>query len=261
MNTSTQQPDPLQLAEWIDFWSQPTAKKAASELRRLHAENEQLRADLEAIGAGDIGPLMPPVAERPGVLIPSQSLMDQVIREIARYCNTGEMDDAESLLASLQFSIDPNQQPPTTEQSSVVQSQGEQKPRAWLHIDSLGGEQAFTNEPPPSLKAKCQPLYTHSQNLNCKSNQARLATLWGYVKADQQPKATFDEVWDAIDWGKWLMAPIRELVREIHSKTSPQPPSKPLTPDVSGVDGVNARLHFRRGWKSAERAHGIGGEA
>lgn len=59
MSTATAQPEPLQLAEWLDFWSQPTAKKAASELRRLHAENEQLRADLEAIGAGDIGPLIP----------------------------------------------------------------------------------------------------------------------------------------------------------------------------------------------------------
>ena len=29
-------------------------------------------------------------------------------------------------------------------------------------------------------------FYTHPQNLNCKSNQARLATLWGYTK--EQPK-------------------------------------------------------------------------
>ena len=30
------------------------------------------------------------------------------------------------------------------------------------------------------------PLYTHSQNLSCKSSQARLATLWGYVKEQPQ---------------------------------------------------------------------------
>lgn len=54
-----------------------------------------------------------PQGERhPGVLMPSRSLVDQVIRELARYCNTGEMDDAESLLADLQLSIDPAQQPP-----------------------------------------------------------------------------------------------------------------------------------------------------
>lgn len=36
------------------------------------------------------------------------------------------------------------------------------------------------------------------------------------------PVATFDEVWDAIDWDKWRMEPVRELVRMIHSKTSPK---------------------------------------
>lgn len=37
-----------------------------------------------------------------------------------------------------------------------------------------------------------------------------------------EPVATFDEVWDAIDWDKWRMEPIRELVRMIHSKTNPK---------------------------------------
>lgn len=36
-----------------------------------------------------------------------------------------------------------------------------QEPVAWLHTNRLGGVQAFTSEPPPSLKAQCQPLYTH----------------------------------------------------------------------------------------------------
>lgn len=39
-------------------------------------------------------------------------------------------------------------------------AQGEQKPAAWLHKNRLGGVQAFTTEPPPGLKAQCQPLYT-----------------------------------------------------------------------------------------------------
>ena len=38
-------------------------------------------------------------------------------------------------------------------------AQGEQKPAAWLHKNRLGGVQAFTTEPPPGLKAQCQPLY------------------------------------------------------------------------------------------------------
>lgn len=37
-----------------------------------------------------------------------------------------------------------------------------------------------------------------------------------------EPVATFDEVWDAIDWDKWRKEPIRELVRMIHGKTSPR---------------------------------------
>lgn len=107
-------------------------RACASALERLLTENANLQQQLEAIGAGGVGPLMPPVAERPGVPMPSRSLVDQVIREIARYCNTGEMDDAESLLAELQCSIDPAQQPPTTEQSSAVERpQGEQEPDAF----------------------------------------------------------------------------------------------------------------------------------
>lgn len=34
------------------------------------------------------------------------------------------------------------------------------EPVAWLHTDRLGGVQAFTTEPPPGLKEKCQPLFT-----------------------------------------------------------------------------------------------------
>lgn len=31
------QPEALRLAEWLDYWQQPTAKEAAAELRRLNA--------------------------------------------------------------------------------------------------------------------------------------------------------------------------------------------------------------------------------
>ena len=34
------------------------------------------------------------------------------------------------------------------------------EPVAWLHKNRLGEVQAFTSEPPPILKAKCQALYT-----------------------------------------------------------------------------------------------------
>ena len=61
MSTATQ-PEALQLAQLLESFQEATAsaeQRAAAELRRLHAENQQLRADLEAIGAGGVGPLMP----------------------------------------------------------------------------------------------------------------------------------------------------------------------------------------------------------
>ena len=140
--------------------------------------------------------------------------LNQVILALNSYCNTGEIDCADDLVAELLAERD--------------HPQGNQEPVAWLYTDRLGGKQAFTNEPPPGMKALCQPLvyatqgkgdqepiwyhkhwekdddifyrptdgvpdgavplYTHPQNLNCKSTQARLATLWGYVKAYQQPQ-------------------------------------------------------------------------
>lgn len=86
MNTTTQQPEPLRLADALENGSYLLSVERAAtcaELRRLHAieaehiklcrdyqdtwdsrdrlhaENQQLRADLEAIGAGGVGPLMP----------------------------------------------------------------------------------------------------------------------------------------------------------------------------------------------------------
>ena len=151
----------------------------------LHAENKQLRADMAAIGAGGVGPLMPPVAERPGVLMPSRSLVDQVIRELARYCNTGEMDDAESLLASLQFSLDPNQQPPTTERFlAVEQPQDEQRPVAYefynpatghaivdysehTHVGHLSADKGYIANPLVHRQSQEPVEISHSIEIEC----------------------------------------------------------------------------------------------
>ena len=90
-------------------------------------------------------------------------------------------------------------QPPTTEQSSAVQPQGEQEPFAWISPRALewGARQS---EKVVKLTCKAQPeydftepLYTHPQNLRCKSNQARLATLWGYVKPQPKREPLTDE--------------------------------------------------------------------
>lgn len=62
MSTATTQPEPLRLAQLLESFQEAAAsaeQRAAAELRRLHAENQQLRADLEAVGAGGVGPLIP----------------------------------------------------------------------------------------------------------------------------------------------------------------------------------------------------------
>ena len=43
--------------------------------------------------------------------------------------------------------------------AALERPQDNQDPVAWLHTDRLGGKQAFTNEPPPGMKALCQPLF------------------------------------------------------------------------------------------------------
>jgi|GEM_PF-3474551 len=70
----------------------------------------------------------------------------------------------------------------------------------------------------------------------------------------QEPVATFDEVWNAIDWDKWRMEPIRELVRMIHSKTSRQP-SKPLDAVYGDVlPPIGSRVFIRHGRDNAAHA-------
>ena len=58
---STNLPAPLRLAFCLESSKSEMeyfSKKAAEELRRLYHENEQLRRELEAVGAGGVGPLM-----------------------------------------------------------------------------------------------------------------------------------------------------------------------------------------------------------
>lgn len=148
--------------------------------------------------------------------------------------------------------LDAAPQPPTTEQSSAVQPQGEQEPVAWIEHEWSGSglRHLHFERPAPTVRDEVvrpvwTPLYTHQQpkrerlpvgaelfihpqNLRCKSNQARLATLWGYVK--EQTKR-------------------EPLIGEAECQC-PYPKANPST--------YNAWLD---GWEAAERAHGIGGEA
>ena len=78
-------------------------------------------------------------------------------------------------------------QPPTTEQSSVVELQGKHQPVAEViesHVRA-GLDGRFTAEVAGLERLSVgAELFTHPQNLRCKSTQDRLATLWGYVQAE-----------------------------------------------------------------------------
>ena len=121
-------------------------------------------------------------------------------------------------------------QPPIVKECLTVErKQGEQEPVAW--IENVGGGVSYN---PYHEAARKLPdgvrfdLYTHQQNLRCKSNQARLATLWGYEKK--------------------------------------QPPRQPLTDEqIAAATGAKpgtpiwlVAVAFTR---ATEAAHGIGGEA
>lgn len=85
---STEQPDALLLAEELEEplpdYPAPSdvEARAAEELRRLHAENESLKVQLEAVGAGGVGPMM---------AAPAQAAPEN-IREGAPY-NCPEFED------------------------------------------------------------------------------------------------------------------------------------------------------------------------
>ena len=78
-------------------------------------------------------------------------------------------------------------------------------------------------------------LYTHPQNLRCKSNQARLATLWGYVKADQPQSEQEPVAWIENLGGGIGYNPYHEAAQKLPDGvrfdlyTHPQPKRKPLT--------------------------------
>jgi len=70
----------LMLAEQCDL-EDTFERMCAAELTSLHAENEQLRAELEAIGAGGVGPLI--AAPQPRQPL-TEKQIDEILVEAAR---------------------------------------------------------------------------------------------------------------------------------------------------------------------------------
>ncbi len=105
------------------------------------------------------------------------SLVERTIDTLEElYLHTSSHEADESFYAAI-----------TELRAALEQPQVEQEPVAW--IENLGGGISYN---PYHDAARKLPdgvrfdLYVHPQNLNCKSNQARLATLCGYVKTNQQ---------------------------------------------------------------------------
>lgn len=61
---TTKQPDPLRLAAYLRQFNSPKQHGPAEAIERLHAENERLKAQLEAVGASAQAPVIGPLAKR-----------------------------------------------------------------------------------------------------------------------------------------------------------------------------------------------------
>ena len=113
--------------------------------------------------------------------------------------------------------------------AALDQPQVKQEP-IWYHKHWAEDNDIFYR-PTEAVPDGAVPLYLHPQNLSCKSTQARLATLWGYVK-EQPPRRplTDQQIND------------HRLALAYDSEDLPDP------------------WDFKQGVRAAERAHGIGGE-
>ena len=186
-------------------------------------------------------------------------------------------------LNSYRAMLDAAPQPPALEQQVEQEStckdslQGEQAAVAWLatYTGKVGEplvyvtssyELAVENDRNQSPK----PLHLHQQNLNCKSNQKRLATLWGYVKAEQpqvqqepSPVAKIigmdEEYGPMLLWHRaWADFPVGTKIY-----THSQPKREPLTDEqIDACFPVQWEGDFYQPWRKTvaraiEAAHNI----
>lgn len=88
-------------------------------------------------------------------------------------------------------------QPPAVEQEPVAWK--------WRYEDGELSEISFESRSEcerrfRGYEGESAPLYTHPQNLSCKSNQARLATLWGYEKPQPRQPLTDEQIQKLADY-------------------------------------------------------------
>lgn len=240
------------------------------EFRNLRARVAELEAQLESIGAGGVGPLIPATVQHQHKLSSDNDLqrenghLSTTISSVPPGWKLVPVEPTQAMMDAMQSSgwlpgcyramLAAAPQPPAP--GCKATKRGE-------HVvcdDCKSVWEASDKNPPacvPAPPAVEQPQ-GEQEPIRWPANASEVrAFLSGHVAAERyarddcQPDdsdtytLSAHDLLGAIDW--WT--------------DFAQRPQQPLPPDVSGVDGVNARLHFRRGWKSAERAHGIGGDA
>lgn len=223
-------------------------------IKTLQARVADLEAQLYAVGAGGVGNMEQPQS----VDWPEVDRLLKTVKYLIGIAERGAGRKMRNDETVEQFVL--------SYVRSLEQPQGEQEPVAWQSIEAMAVQRYKVVPAHDSMfyrhavvagdgtqqlyigrETECENiarkfagafldgayvalLYTHPQNLRCKSTQARLATLWGYEK----PRPTRQPLTDA----------------QINDHRLALPYDGEDLPDP---------WDFKQGVKAAERAHGIVG--
>lgn len=182
----------IKLAEWAEWFCRNVKDpedfrwkhmaESAAELRLLQAEVERLRANLQP-SVPDGWKLVP--------VEPTPAMIDQLRFGWSDISTAYVIDRWKRTTAAA-----------APHPSVVEQEYEKQAPVVWYDGRKFYDNPAVSRMNMAKM-SELAPLYRHPQNLNCKSTQARLATLWGYVKeqpkreplTDEQEAAAFEAWW------------------------------------------------------------------
>lgn len=192
----------------------------ANALCRIRLDRiRELEAMLYAVGAGGVGKAEQPDTALPASVPTGWQLVSveptpEMVEAIVAYSGKCFTDafDRDDFLVDYRAMLAAAPQPPVVKQEPV----------AWADLKAWESERYDAHDVFSGSSVQgWTPLYTHPQNLLCKSNQARLATLWGYVK--EQPQVEQEPVAWMYDWDA-DGAPVRDWVSrdygEAHSPTN-----------------------------------------
>ena len=240
MNHTTQEPKSMQLAVELEYRRE---YEAAHELRTMQARIADLEAQLHAIGAISVKQSIRPQAQPDTAA--QQAPVAGARCKIIDNCKSCQHSAGRQSCMLANRAFEGRERPPTPPDwcplplYAAPQQPVQQEPVAWMY-EWNGRTHITTADQRPIEHAhphfnKSKPLYTAPQpaeNPNCKSNQKRLATLWGYVKQDLAHHPLTDEQIVAIankaraaeagDAGYILPISFARAIEEAHSITGGQ---------------------------------------